>query len=721
MMLAAFSVQGQVLIRVQIGNSIAQVANGSTVAVPSTGVNQPRDTTATITYTGTGTLAFPQSPAILGAQDFTLIDPPAPNVVLTPNQSLGVKIRFLPSSSQLALAELDYPFVETIPAVAPQLPQSRSGLIVVGLGGTVPEYSLNYSLPVDGNVVALPAGGTLPFTQTIVNGNTLATLVLVNRGSGTGQVTSVSIAGDAFSLASLPLVPSYIASGATYQFQVRYHPRQSGSDAGTLTLSFDGGASYTVKLAGQAIASYLSYELLPDGGASQPIVPNQILVLPSTAVGSRTTSFIRIRNTSSLDISVSGIAVSGSSFTLDNLPFLPLVLAPGDAQIFSLIFAPAQAGRQTGRLRIGGDSFDLAAEGLGPVLTYSYRNPAGAIPVQPLGSVIFPGAQVGGTATVDFTLKNTGTAPAPLISVGIVSDGKTVFTLSGLPTMPRAVAPEESVTFSIVFAPLADGQSGASLRVNTDAFVLVGVGSRPAPLPDYTIQGPTSVQAFEQPSAGVTLASTYPVTLVGTLTLSAESDSFVADPSVLFSTGSRTATFRIPAGTTRAVFSNGATEIRYQTGSVAGTITLTPSFASEGGMDLTPGNPKTLRATLAASAPKLVNLSVDSRTANGFTLQATGYTTTRSLTKATVSFKGKTGYNFSGTTFSFDLTSSSFLWFTSQASAAFGGQFNVQLPFALSTSDRATDALPPIQAIESVTVTLSNEKGASSSVTVLVQ
>jgi hypothetical protein len=211
------------------------------------------------------------------------------------------------------------------------------------------------------------------------------------------------------------------------------------------------------------------------------------------------------------------------------------------------------------------------------------------------------------------------------------------------------------------------------------------------------------------------------VTLVGTLTLSAESDSFVADPSVLFSTGSRTATFRIPAGTTRAVFSNGATEIRYQTGSVAGTITLTPSFASEGGMDLTPGNPKTLRATLAASAPKLVNLSVDSRTANGFTLQATGYTTTRSLTKATVSFKGKTGYNFSGTTFSFDLTSSSFLWFTSQASAAFGGQFNVQLPFALSTSDRATDALPPIQAIESVTVTLSNEKGASSSVTVLVQ
>jgi hypothetical protein len=29
--------------------------------------------------------------------------------------------------------------------------------------------------------------------------------------------------------------------------------------------------------------------------------------------------------------------------------------------------------------------------------------------------------------------------------------------------------------------------------------------------------------------------------------------------------------------------------------------------------------------------------------------------------------------------------------------------------------------LPPIQAIESVTVTLSNEKGASSSVTVLVQ
>jgi hypothetical protein len=68
-----------------------------------------------------------------------------------------------------------------------------------------------------------------------------------------------------------------------------------------------------------------------------------------------------------------------------------------------------------------------------------------------------------------------------------------------------------------------------------------------------------------------------------------------------------------------------------------------------------------------------------------------------------------------------DLTASSFLWFSSPTSVPFGGQFLMQIPFTVSNSDTSTEALPPIQAIESVTVTVTNGAGTSNTLTALVQ
>lgn len=714
--------QAQVLIRVQQENNITQVSNGGTVQIPSTGPGAAKAFQLTITYTGTTSLGFPGPPQLLGSQDFSITSVPPANTILAPGQSVTVQLRYLPSSSRQASAELDYGFLQAAPQVPNQpQPPPVPGLVIVGLLGSSPDYSLSYSLAIDGNTVNLAPNGVLVFTDTIANSATLATMGLLNRGSGTGQVLSVTTTGEAFSLGSLPLVPAFLQPGASLPFQLRYRPRQAGADLGTLTLTFEGGTSYTVRLQGKGIVSYLTYELLAPDDAARPIAPGQPVVLPATPVGERTTTFVRLRNSSELDIVVGAIAISGNTFQLEDLPFLPVTMAPGDTQLFSIVFAPTQAGRQTGRLRVGNDSFDLIGSGVGPVLTYSYRNPGGTTTIQPLGNVVFPAVQVGGSVAVDFTVRNTGTAAAPLVNVAIVSDGTPVYTLSGLPALPASIPPNGAVTFTIRFAPLNTNLSSASLRINGDAFALVGTGSQPAPLPEYTIQGPTAVQPFEQPTVGLTLGATYPVALTGKLTLTTESDSYASDPAVQFVTGGRVASFTIPAGATQAVFSSGSTRLKFQTGSVAGTILITPSFATEGGLELTPKNPVRLQASLPASEPKLVSLTVDSRTSNGFVLQVTGYATTRSISKMTVKFTTKAGYNFGQTEFTQDLTASSFVWFNSQASVAFGGQFLISFPFSVTSSDTATGALPPIQTLESATVTVTNERGTSNAVTAQIQ
>jgi len=225
-------IHGQVLIRVQQGNNIVPIPNGGSVTVNSTGVAQPRTLQVTVTYIGSTTLTFPQAPEILGSQDFSITRAPATYTVLAPNQSLTIDLQYLPSSELLAQSEMDFGFLQSapVPTIPGQTAQPPTpGIIAIGLNGTTPEYSLSYGLVLDGNIVNVSPGCTLVFTDTPVNGSTAATMFVLNRGSGAGQIQSVTVAGDAYSLISMPLLPSVLAAGANFQFQVRYRPRQTGS------------------------------------------------------------------------------------------------------------------------------------------------------------------------------------------------------------------------------------------------------------------------------------------------------------------------------------------------------------------------------------------------------------------------------------------------------------------------------------------------------------
>jgi hypothetical protein len=714
-------IEAQVLIRVQQGNNITPVANGASVTLASTGVGAPVTAVVSLTYTGSTSITFDSGPQLLGSPDFSIVTPPSRST-LGPGQSLAFEVRYLPTSGLLAQSALDFPFRQAAPPPATgQTPQpSVPGIIAIGLNGTSPEYSLAYTSALDGNTVVVVSGGTFEFIDTVLNSATSVPMALVNRGSGTGRIISVATTGSAFSLASLPFLPSSIPANAAYQFQIRYQPRQAGGDSGTLTLTFEGGEIYRIGLQGRGIDSYLTYDILSLEGESTPVVPNQAIQLASTPVGESTTVSFRFRNETTRDLVIPTIAIAGASFGLQDVPSLPVVVPPGEAQLFTLVFRPTAPGTQRGTLRVGSDIFFLNGEGLGPLLSYSYRSPAGVTPVQPLGNVVFPGAQVGGSSTVDFVIRNTGSAPAPIVSIGIVSSGTPVFTITGLQALPVSIAPSDSITFTIRFSPLNTTLATASLRVNNDAFPLGGIGTEPQPLPSYTIEGPTTIQPFQQPAIGLTLASPYSTEVFGTLRLTTDSETGVSDPSVQFATGGRVVNFTIPAGATRAVFPNGSDQIKFQTGSVAGTIIFTPAFGTEGGLNLTPENPLTLRSALPAAAPQLAGAGVDNRTATSFTLSIVGHTTTRSVTTAKISFKGKSGFNFPRTEFELDLTAASFLWFNSPNSVQFGGQFLMQMPFSFSSSNTSNQALPPVQAIESVTVTLSNWAGTSNQLTAIV-
>jgi hypothetical protein len=339
--------------------------------------------------------------------------------------------------------------------------------------------------------------------------------------------------------------------------------------------------------------------------------------------------------------------------------------------------------------------------------------------------VIFSQPPVGQSSQVTFTVQNTGTAPGNIISIGTSrSSGSTslpdVFSVANTPALPTSVAPGASLTFNVVFAPNNTGLATSNLLIDTAVFPLSGIGTAPVALPAYSFSGATGAQApFQQPAVSLSLGSSYALPLTGVLVLTQDPGTLAPDPSVQFATSGRSVAFTIPANSTDAIFSNGTKQIRLQTGSVASTITLTPSFATQAGLDLTPASPRTLQLTVARTAPQLLTGSVVSKTATTFTLLLTGYTTSRSITGFQFQFTALPNVNLPLSKATLDASGASMLWFQNSTSQGFGGQFAVEIPFSIQVSSGTLAS--PVNDLQSVAVTATNDAGTSNSLSIPLQ
>ncbi len=161
------------------------------------------------------------------------------------------------------------------------------------------------------------------------------------------------------------------------------------------------------------------------------------------------------------------------------------------------------------------------------------------------------------------------------------------------------------------------------------------------------------------------------------------------DPSIVFANGSRQQTFVIPPN------ANGVTLLPFQSGTVAGTITLTVT-ATAGSVALAP-------VSRAIVVPRLAPVIVFGPCirpifASQFEIDLTGLSVTRDLVSAKVTLTLVSGET---ATFTFDLSDAGRAYF-SGVGLAFGGAFKLQLPF---TGD--------LQEVVNAVVSVSNSAGPS--------
>jgi hypothetical protein len=159
------------------------------------------------------------------------------------------------------------------------------------------------------------------------------------------------------------------------------------------------------------------------------------------------------------------------------------------------------------------------------------------------------------------------------------------------------------------------------------------------------------------------------------------------------------------------VFGLSDSQIRFQTGTVAGNITLAATFATDGGINLTATSVPATTILVRPAAPRISSVQLASRTTAAFTVVITGYSPTRSVNTMDFTFTPFVDPNNKDlkldTTSAILTVSGPFgVWYQSAASQTFGSLFTATVTFNVRGN---------IEAIQSLAVTMTNNVGTSNS------
>jgi len=200
--------------------------------------------------------------------------------------------------------------------------------------------------------------------------------------------------------------------------------------------------------------------------------PGQLTVAPASIsfgivkVGNNQSAPATLRNTGASSLTVSQATVTGTGYSVSGLS-LPLILAAGQSQPFTVIFTPQAAGTANG---------NLAIVNTGSVSTVNVplsggSQTAGVVTSSP-SSLSFGSVQVGNNLTLPGTLTNSGGSSLTVTQTTVTGTG---YSVSGL-SLPLILTAGQSQPFTVIFTPQAGGTVNGNLAiVNTGSIPTVNV------------------------------------------------------------------------------------------------------------------------------------------------------------------------------------------------------------------------------------------------------
>ena len=578
------------------------------------------------------------------------------------------------ASKDFSLIILPAPLVITTPSALPAAPRGSPLSIKFAVTGGVPPYTF-------GVTGSLPPGTSLAGDGTL-SGTPVATGTFAFRIAVTDSYRSAAGPGSVFKDFTLTITPPPLSISTTSplpnaQVGVAYSVQFSatggvppytwsgaGAPAGT-TFSPSGLLSGTPGANGPFSLSVT----VSDSAASQATVTFAITVIPAALV----------ITTASLPNGTVGLAYSASLAASGGVP----------------PYAWSAAGLPDGVSTAAGGAIGGTPGAAGKfTVAVTVKDSAGVSASQSFSVTIAPPPLVITTASIPDGVVGTAYSATFLAAGGVPPY---TWSASGLPAGLNLAS-----TGALSGTPTAPGAPSFTVTVKDSAGTAVSrtfqVNLALPPPPPLTFTGlADNSNPGGQSRLQISFGSAFPADVTVVLTLVFKPDSGFDDPAVQFSTGGRTARITVSAGST-----TGQTDVGLQLGTVAGTITITAQLLAPG-QDITPSPAPSRTVRISATAPVISSITA-TRNSTGFTVVIVGYASSRELTQASFQFTATSGTNLQTGSLTVPIDALFATWYASSASAPFGSQFTLTVPFTVQGSP---------QSILSVTATLTSKVGTS--------
>ena len=295
------------------------------------------------------------------------------------------------------------------------------------------------------------ANASLNFGSVAIGSSVTLTDSISNNTSSSVTVSSIAGLGSGFQVTGIAM-PTVLAAGQTATFSVTFTAAVAGDP--TVTIAFEDQNSQTV----------VSLSATGDAVAAGILSPTPFpITFGNVASGSSKNATVTLSNTGGSDLTITQATLSGAGFTLGNLA-LPLTLHSGDSTSTTVTFAPPGSGSFIGNVTFTTTSeqvnatvvLDLSGTGVAVSQGTLSPNPA---------SLAFNNVAVGSNSSLSETLTNTGGASATITQA---TSDNAAFSITGL-SLPITLVPNQSATFSVVFAPASSGAASGTLAVVSNA------------------------------------------------------------------------------------------------------------------------------------------------------------------------------------------------------------------------------------------------------------
>jgi len=276
-----------------------------------------------------------------------------------------------------------------------------------------------------------------------------ATQIATLTNTGNEAVTITELASSAIEFATSGLAtPMLIRPGQSARFTVAYTGSTSGSASGTLLAMTSHGSSTHVKLKGNNAA-----------GTSQLSLSATTLNFGNVLVNGNVTQAVTLKNSGQSDLQIAQIAVTGGEFSASGLA-APVTISAGQSMALQATFAPKAAGTATGAITVTSNATNptstVALSGSAVAASYTMS-------LSP-SSLNFGNVSAGSSSKQNLQLSNTGNSSVTVTQAAASGAGISVGGLGA----PVTLAPSQSLTLGVTFAPATAGATAGSVTVTNN-------------------------------------------------------------------------------------------------------------------------------------------------------------------------------------------------------------------------------------------------------------